>query len=491
MKKVFERSIIVYLALSIIIQIVAIVIYPVNHYVTGLILILKAVVLYFYIVAKVANWNWLDIRAVFSGVWFLTIGLASLRLTDYQKEWEVITWICLELAYVCIQVGATYGNLFSEWLLCKAIELNNKNKKFYFKFAPRRLFVACIVITLIGITCFIINIMIRGYVPFFTTDDAAYVNFYTKFHVFSVAATMVSGPCYYCIKTMSLKKSQKVVLWICILYATILFPTLVVSRGAFLTSALSLATAIFYLNKKKLWVLIASVVAIFGIYLLLSQARGYTNDQLLVFFEPSKIVLNNEKDTQKQDETEYETESEMETEVDSTETVDNNTVNEGEENTFVLPGSVVFVYSYLTVSHDNFNEAFINNVQFSFGGKQLQPFNVILRSSIIEDMTKGQIIYTVRPHLNTVNLIGHFYYDFGIPGIAILCFAWGMIFMTIQSLYEKTKGAFSLWALGNTMSPIVLCFFTPWLTIFSHWMHWGLAFITWIVVEIHIKRSDR
>ena len=65
---------------------------PVNHYLSSLLLIVSAVALYFLIVLYPAQRNWMDIRAVFTGVWLGTIGLATLRLTEYQEPWQAKTW---------------------------------------------------------------------------------------------------------------------------------------------------------------------------------------------------------------------------------------------------------------------------------------------------------------------------------------------------------------------------------------------------------------
>ena len=57
-----------------------------------------------------SKWNWLDIRAVFSGVWIGTIGLAAFRLAAYQEEWELKTWVLLSLAYFSFHIGLLFYN---------------------------------------------------------------------------------------------------------------------------------------------------------------------------------------------------------------------------------------------------------------------------------------------------------------------------------------------------------------------------------------------
>ena len=104
----------IYILLGGILLALGAVIAPSNHYLEAILLILGAVILYFYIVLLVAKKNWLDIRAVFTGVWLLTIGLASLRLMDYQEPWQNMTWVYNAIAYVMFQIGGTCGNVLGE-----------------------------------------------------------------------------------------------------------------------------------------------------------------------------------------------------------------------------------------------------------------------------------------------------------------------------------------------------------------------------------------
>lgn len=439
---------------------------PINHYIGGAIVCVAAILLYFYIVYFVAERNWLDIRAVFSGVWIFTIGLASLRLLDYQEPWENKTWVLLIVAYFVFQMGATIGvwNGNKCYFILKNIIFKLKPKKASLVFADNRLFGICITTTLIGFVCFAINVAIRGYIPAFSNNTSAYVDFYTKFHVFAVAATAISGLCYYCIKTQAISKVKKVILWLCIFYLVILFPVLVVSRGIFIVAALSLTTTIFYLNKRKLLVFVICLLVIGGVYLLTSNLRGYTDAQLDHFFEPSEIVLGDE---------------------------DSDEDGEGDRNIFSLPPKVAFLYTYFTVSHDNFNEAVQNTTGYTWGARQFYPFNVILRIQGITDAIAGGEFYQVRDHLNTVNMVGLFYYDFHEWGVLICTFLWAIVFGLIQSFYMKTQGPLSLQVLGYAMNPVALSFFSSWIDSFELWMFWGVIFIVALVTWISFKTKVR
>ena len=431
-----------------------------NRFFIGAILILVAFVLYFVSVYLIAERNWLDVRAVFTGVWLATLGLAALRLNDYQEQWERKTWILLAVAYLVYQIGATIGVMNGDRLFATLKNISGKVqlKRISFEMNENRLFPICITITLIGMACFGANVAIKGYVPAFSSSTTAYVDFYTKFHLFAVASTAVSGLCYYCIKTQPISLIKKIILWACIFYLIVLFPTLVVSRGVFIVAALSLSTTIFYLNKRKLTVFILCLIAMAGIYLFTSNLRGYSDEYLDTYFEPSDVEVEN---------------------------------LDGEGGfQFSLPPKLSFLYGYFTVSHDNFNEAIQNLEGYTWGARQFYPFNVILRIQSISDVRANGEWHQVRPHLNTVNMIGVFYYDFHELGVVICTLLWALIFGLMQSFHMKAKGPFSLFVLGFAMNPVALCFFASWVDLFELWMFWGVVLIIAIVACLKVNSKQ-
>ena len=438
----------------------------VNHFLAGLVLIVCGIAAYFVTVFFITeDRNWLDIRAVFSGVWLVTIGLAPFGLLEYQSRWQFSTWIFLGIAFLVYQIGS---NLGISWGLKYYEKLSGKLKAFKigrigFEFKENRLFIICVTATVIGLICFLIGVCIKGYIPCFNPSTSAYVDFYTKFHVFSVAATGVSGLCYYCIRTQNLSLLKKIILYVCIFYLVFLFPILVVSRGTFITAALSLVVAAFYLHGKKLVALILSLVVVFGVYLFTTTLRNYTDAQLEAFFEPSEIVINPDGES------------------------DEDGVGTA---TFSLPPKVAFLYSYLTVSHDNFNQAVENIENYTLGARQIRPFNVIIRSEALTRADEDAPYYYVREHLNTVNLVGDAYYDFGIIGVIITTLLMSFAFGIIQALYEKNKSPFALMTLGNAMVPVAMSFFASWLSNFTQWMLWGVVFLVLIISSVKILPKE-
>lgn len=474
----------VYVLLGFLCFALEIVLNPQNPLLSGFFMILVTAALYFWVVLLVADRNWLDIRAIFTATWMGTIGLAALRLTGYQEQWQSMTWVNMGLAYVMFQVGSDLGIHYGKkWhsTLTKSFE-KLRIGRLHFSMQPARLFPVCIVVTTIGLVCFVINICIKGFIPCFSDSPFAYVDFYTKFHVFAVAACSVSGLCYYCIRTQPLRLWQKIVLSACILYTVFVFPIMVVSRGVFVVAAVSLTVTVFYLHKKRLLALVLCLAVILGVYWGCSSLRNLTDSQLSTLFEPIHVDLSNKPTEESTNPTDTE---------ESTDPTDNPSEEPGASSSFQLSPKMAFLYGYITVSHDNFNEAVQNATAFTYGVRQFSPFNVILRSSWIEQKNAEAETYFVRPHLNTTNLIGDFYYDFGIIGVVLCTLLWAFVFGINQSAYEVGKHPIVLLLLGNTMVPIVLCFFSTWLSLFNHWLLWGtpLLFAAACCVRLHPKKK--
>lgn len=467
----------IYILLGFLCFILQMIINPQLPLLSGAIMVLCAAALYLFVVLLVAQKNWLDIRAVFTVSWMGTIGLAALRLTGYQEQWQSMTWLILGLAYVVFQIGAGLGIYYGrKWhpAMCKSFQRLHIGR-LHFSLQPKRLFPICIITTVIGLSCFIINILIKGFVPCFSSNQFAYIDFYTKFHVFAVASCSVSGLCYYCIKTQPLRIWQKIVLFVCILYTVFIFPIMVVSRGVFVVSAVSLTVSVFYLGKKRFLTLVLCLATILGVYWGCSTLRNYTESQLSTLFEPISIELPNKPDSTLTTEDAPSTDS----------------PNDNGNTTFQLSPKIASLYSYLTVSHDNFNEAVQNNETYTYGIRQMAPFNVILRSRWIEEKIDEAKTYLVRPYLNTVNLVGDFYYDFGILGVVFCMLLWAFLFGINQSTYETGNNPFVILLLGNTMVPVVLCFFSIWMSLFNHWLLWGTPVLYAIACCIRLQPNKK
>lgn len=431
-----------------------------NCYVGGIFGIILGFAWYFAMVFADPIRDYLGIRALFGGVWIVTISLCQMRFLGYQEPWLAKTWLSVILAFVGFEVGGILCQPVFEKLCQKKLGSRTWFDRFRIGFRPNRLFIFCVVGTAVSVVCFLINILMRGYVPFFSNKSDAYLTFYARPYVFCVAATVLGAPCYCCLKTCKLKLWQKILLWVCIGYNVFAFPILVVSRSTFITAALILSAAIYYFNKRRFVTLVLCLAVMFGVYFLCSTARNYTDAQLGAIFETTRP-----------------TEPDQEPEP-------------GEpSHTIVLPGKVAFIYSYLTVSHDNINEAVKHCTNFTFGLRQLAPFNTVLRSDKLEQALENCEYYLIRDHLNTINIAGEAYYDFGLPGMLLLPMLWAFAFGLMQLSFLRSESPWSLLAMGNAVSISALCFFATWLSQFSTWLFWGVALLLFLACGLEIQRK--
>ena len=142
--------------------------YAGHNIISSLILIITSFVLVY--VNKKEYGYYTNPVGVFSGIWFLSIGLAPLRLHPVQVEWKFMTWICLIVTFLFFVLG--YYSKILNFLKSKFEE--NKNKNFYDNKKASLLFILIIFFSSlisIVIECFMCEI------PLFSNDMYSYRNF--------------------------------------------------------------------------------------------------------------------------------------------------------------------------------------------------------------------------------------------------------------------------------------------------------------------------
>lgn len=454
-----------------------------HRYLASLFYLMSAVVLYGYFVWK-DHKNYFSFPALFSGIWLLTLGLAGLQLTDYQVAWVAKSWWYSGIGYLCLICGLQLGRGFFP-ILSKKLNMHNwtvfnEKSRIIFELKENRLFALCMVAATVSFLAFVVNIYIKGYLPFFSDSPAAYTDFYTRLNIFAYAGTIASGLCYYCLKKQKLSRMKRVLLWAAIIYLVFLLPLLIVSRGTFMVAALSLSAAVFFLNDRKFWVMVLCFVIMFAGYEVGSVARNLTDESLSVLLQPKQIEISNDNNGNQQQESDQRGNGEMNGENNGT----------AASPVFQLPPKVLFFYTYLTVGHDNFDQAVRFSKSYAMGIRELVPFNVILRSDSLTKKIENAENYLVRPYLNTGNLFSDAYYDFHLFGIVFLSLIWGAGFGIIEAFFLKYQTPCSFMVYGNTLTPVFLSFFTPWMSIFAVWLLWGTAFLIFLGSSFSIRRKE-
>lgn len=442
-----------------------------NHnYISALILIVSAVVLYFYFSLQ-DEISFLKLKGVFSGVWLFTSGLAQFRFLNYQEQWSSITWLNMGLAHLTFFIGINLSlGFFPKIQNFYEIKLYTKSTKlFHLKRIEDKLFLVATISSLIGMCAFILNVIIKGYIPFFeiTTNQSAYLDFYSRVHIFYIASLASIGVSFYCLMNCKLTLIKKAALVFYMIILVLVIPTLLVQRGSYIIASIILVTSIYFMSSRKFWILIICGVIVATGYLAGSSLRGYSDDQLVAFF-PTKVIEGN---------------------LGNEELISNSDLN------FQLSPKVSFLYSYLTVSHDNFNSLVENKSKNTLGLWQIKPFNVLIRSNWINrqiEIEEESIEnYRVLRHLTTFNLISMAYMDFGTIGVVICTFFWSFSFGTVETFYNKYKGPFSMAAYGVCLVPTALSFFDPWMSNFTPWLLWGTVLLMFLVTSFTRKVNSQ
>ena len=168
MKSVFTSFI------GVLLLVFAAVLNPYNHFISGFVLIIGSMVLYFLSQFFVYSKNWLDIRPVFSTVWIFTSGLASFRMMQYQRAWEVKTWILFIAVYFFFMVGCDVGLIFggsiSRWC---SLRRGKRMLNISLELHENRLFWVCFGVTIMGMLCFVGTAHTVGFIPYFSSSPTA------------------------------------------------------------------------------------------------------------------------------------------------------------------------------------------------------------------------------------------------------------------------------------------------------------------------------
>lgn len=445
--------------------------------VSGAIMLVAGITFYFYY-SHLGTLSYLKFNALFSGVWLVTIGLSQMRFLEYQTIWAKTTWVAVCLAHLAFlfanksahglfpAIDKRWGNKFNAIKLGKRVQLIkvSRSPNFYFGVAT--------ICMIIGVLSFFGNVASKGYIPLFVINKnpRAYVEFYMRLQIFYVASTVSAGIAYFVAVKLPLPNFKKALLFLYILILVFVIPILTVQRGTFINAALVLLAAVYLLSNRQFWVLIVSLSLILGIYLLGSSIRGYSEAQLDVLF-PTNTIGNSKPDPDQPPGSEP-TDEEITKEVTS----------------FVLPGKAAFIVSYFTIGHDNFNYAVTHKTGNTWGLRQLEPFNVILRSKTLANALDQVEIYLVRPYLNTSNLISMAYYDFGVTGVVALMLIWSFAFGIIEAFYNRYKSLFSMLAYGVCLIPITLSFFEAWMSYFTTWLMFGTVFLLFVFSTFKVQK---
>lgn len=288
-----------------------------NYIISGLTLIIFGVVLYLYYKEKYSDI--VNTLALFSGVWFVTIGMSCFKLHPLQHEWQGTTWFIYCMTYIVFNIAYEL-----RYKYIKNIGFSIKNR---IKLSPVKLICGYSTIVLFA---FIFDYLYSGFIPAFSSSMSAYVDFGAPFiHYITVSCVVVLPLTMYFFFTEHISKTHKFIIILFNIFVDFI-PLLIVSRQLLLLELVLAVSVFYYCKKPSLKITVLIIVGVIFLYYLSSLLRNQSDDYFSYVYKL-------------------------------------NTANVS------LPVKLWQIYTYLSFNFDNF-DAMVNHVhKFSFGLETLNP----------------------------------------------------------------------------------------------------------------------
>ena len=362
--------------------------------------------------------------ALYSLSWLGGIGLANLKLSYHQITWGTKVWVVLISSYFIFIFGYfIYNRYFGQKISKVRWELDNerlyKNMAYYC--------ILCIII-------FLIEAIILGYIPLFSTEMGAYMDFHIKgLHYFTVSIIIV--PIISLIyKNQNGKK--KVYLWIIL---SIAIPIVIVSRQL-------LILAVFLI-----------LITIHQLYIKLSKKTLIiVSSLLLIMFVLSSYVRHQDL--------EY--------------------IHEVANMKYKDPSILTQPYMYVVMNFENMANIIEKVEKFELGKNTFFPIFAFTNMKYYFDYAiKSELL--ISPYFTTTTYLSNLFYDFGVFGIVVFNFLFGFLAAHINKIVKNNK--IHLFSFGILCFTLLFSFFEPW---YSNPSLWFDIVIFYIIMYASSKRIN-
>ena len=240
------------------------------YWLSGLVLVLTALFLYWYDYRRTENI--VHLRGLFSLFWVGGQGIACLKLSELSSDWSIITWLCFLVAFLGFWVS------FEFFARMQGVSGGHRPSWFSFKGYEKPLFYSMVLVTVLSLFAFIAEAVILGFIPFFVKGvPHAYSTFHiTGIHYFTVLCVLTPAlsVLYFCIEQG--RNGIRLVLAIFMDIIACAFPVLCVSRCQ-LILAVGLAVLTYIAMEHRLKIVYAAglMLGMIPNYVVLTIARGH------------------------------------------------------------------------------------------------------------------------------------------------------------------------------------------------------------------------
>lgn len=400
-------------------------------------LLLAAAALCLYGVFAYQGKSFVDLKALFSLSWIGGEGIACLKLSRLQSEWELMTWLCFYLAYICFCVG------YDLWMKRgKRLSKEEKEEKITIKKDARvsgRIMICIVALAVCSVLCFCLEAWVVGYIPILSSEPHAYSYFHVSgVHYFTISCILIPGLSLLYWRVTEKAGLKEKLLLVFGNVTAFAIPVICVSRFQLLFAVGFAAVIYLLLNDRIPWKLIlAGIVIMIPAYVVLTVFRHHDVTYLNGIFE-----MKNSN----------------------------------------IPIFVTQPYIYVANNYENFNCLVRDLTAHSWGIRMLFPVFALTGLKFVFPQLVTAPIYITKTELTTLTVFYDAYYDFGVVGIILFALILGAAAAWMTRKKEKGGNALIYMFYGQAAIYLGLSFFTTWFSNPTTWFWFALTWIMYLFV---------
>lgn len=419
-------------------------------------LLLLCTAILFYVCFWMENKNLVELRALLSLFWIGGIGVAVLQLSNWQTDWHNRTWISFGLFYLTFIWFYKIGELLS------VKKKNNIEKKEQIEehllnmCLNQRLYICIWIVAVVSMLCFLLEVLILGYIPIFAEETHAYNTFHvTGLHYFTFSCMFVHPLTLIYILRMPNRWKRK---WKSLLVLNIMalsIAIMCVSKFQFVLTIM-LPIFIFLLQVQKInWKRIAPIVIGIGLFativmIVMVYRRNYESGYLNGIFDM--------KDQS-------------------------------------MPILIQYIYMYIANNFENFNCLVAtmeeSGITYAGGMRMLFPVFALTGLKFKFPHLVNYPIYVVVTELNTLTILYDAYYDFGLIGVVLFGAILGIVCAVIAHWTKEGNNPVRYLLYGQIAMYQMLSFFSTWYSNPTTWFWFAITILICIYVvfpTLHLKK---
>lgn len=413
-------------------------------------LVLMAGALYLYWKDYRASGNFIHLRGLFCLFFIGGQALSCLKLSQIQKPWQTITWVCFLAAvlsfYGMFALAGKWAGPPKEphWIKKQAggaLPVLPRESMSRIRKVEHTLFKAIFTVTFLSLAAFILEAVILGYVPFFVRNvPHAYSYFHISgVHYFTVSCVLVPSLAVMFFMARDTHRKGKGIAVVILTLISLLIPVLCVSRFQ-LIFAVGMAAFTFLSVKHKLRLryILLIVAVMIPAYVVLTVARSHSVEYLNEIFAMKNPAM---------------------------------------------PILITQPYMYIAHNYDNFNCLTEQLPAHTMGLRMLFPVFALTGIKFLKPEWVLYPIYVTKPELTTLTIIYDAYYDFGLPGVILFCGVLGAVCALFVRALPRMKNPVGYVFYAQIAMYMALSFFTTWFSNATTWFYFAVTGAVYLYVE--------